>query len=297
MNAPGPAVRSSAWVWGFVGMLIFSGSLPATRLALRDFDPYFLTYARAALAGLTATALLLLLRERWPGREDLVPLVLTAIGVVVGFPMLTAFALQHITASRSVLFVALLPVSTAIFAVLRAGERPRLPFWLFSLAASGLVMAYAASTGRTALAGSDSAWMGDLAMFGAILICGLGYAEGAKLSRRLGGWQTICWALLISLPVMLALAWIVRPASFAGVELPPLLALLYVSFFSMLIGFVFWYRGLAQGGIASVGQLQYLQPFFGLALSALILGETIGWPLVAVMVLVILCVVGARRHA
>ena len=296
MNAPRPAVRSSAWVWGFIGMLIFSGSLPATRLALRDFDPYFLTYARAAIAGLTATALLLLLRQKWPGREDLVPLVLTAIGVVVGFPLLTAFALQHITASRSVLFVALLPVSTAIFAVLRAGERPRLPFWLFSLAASGLVMAYAVSTSRTGQVVGNAS-IGDAAMLGAIVVCGLGYAEGARLSRRLGGWQTICWALLISLPLMLVLAWIARPASFAGVELPPFLALLYVSFFSMLIGFVFWYRGLAQGGIASVGQLQYLQPFFGLALSALILGETIGWLLVAVMALVILCVAGARRHA
>ena len=284
--------RATAWIHGFVGMLIFSGSLPATRLALQGFDPYFLTFARALIAGLAASAALLLLRQKWPERGDLVPLALTAIGVVVGFPLLTAYALQHIAASRSVLFVALLPLSTAIFAVLRAGERPRLPFWLFSLAASGLVMAYAISTGRT---GDVS--IGDLAMLGAILVCGLGYAEGARLSRRLGGWQVICWALLLSLPLMLALTFIARPASFAGIALPPFLALLYVSFFSMLIGFVFWYRGLAQGGIASVGQLQYLQPFFGLVLAALILGETIGRQLVAVMALVILCVAGARRYA
>lgn len=213
--------RAAAWVHGFIGMLIFSGSLPATRLALRGFDPYFLTFARAAIAGLAASALLLLLRQTWPSREDLVPLALTAIGVVLGFPLLTAFALQHITASRSVLFVALLPVSTAIFAVLRAGERPRLLFWLFSLAASGLVMAYAVSTGST---GEVS--IGDLAMLGAILICGLGYAEGARLSRRLGGWQVISWALLLSLPPILVLTFLVRPASFSGIDLPPLIALL-----------------------------------------------------------------------
>lgn len=293
--------RTTAWIHGFLGMLIFSGSLPATRLALQGFDPYFLTYARAAIAGLAASALLLLLRQRWPRRDDLLPLTLTAIGVVLGFPLLTAYALQHITASRAVLFVALLPLATAIFAVLRAGERPRLPFWLFSLAASGLVMAYTISTngvgGAVSTEGAGAVSIGDLAMLGAILVCGLGYAEGARLSRRLGGWQVICWALLLSLPPMLILAFVTRPASLAGIALPPILALLYVSFFSMLIGFVFWYRGLAQGGIASVGQLQYLQPFFGLVLASLILGERIGWPLVAVMALVILCVAGARRYA
>lgn len=284
--------QAGAWISGFLGMLIFSGSLPATRLALQDFDPYFLTCARAAIAGLTAGLCLALLRERRPAARDLTALVLTAIGVVLGFPLLTAFALQHITASRSVLFVALLPLATAIFAVVRAGERPKPLFWLFSIAASGLVMAYAGSTGST---GEVS--IGDLAMLGAILVCGLGYAEGARLSRTLGGWQVISWALVISLPLMLPLAWFSRPARDAVFHLPPVLALLYVSFFSMLIGFMFWYRGLALGGIASVGQLQYLQPFFGLALSALILGETIGWPLVLVMGSVILCVAGARRHA
>jgi len=129
------------------------------------------------------------------------------------------------------------------------------------------------------------------------VLCGLGYAEGATLARRLGGWQVISWALVLSLPVTGGLALFTLPASWSGIGLPAWLGLAYVSLFSMLIGFVFWYRGLALGGIAGVGQLQLLQPFFGLALSALLLHETVGWPMIAVTVAVIGCVAGAKHFA
>lgn len=284
--------RRSAWFDGMVGVVIFSGSLPATRLALRGFDPRFLTFGRASIAGVVGTLALLLLREARPGRRDLPPLLVTALGVVVGFPLLSAFALEHITAARGMLYIALLPVMTAVFATIRGGERPRLGFWLFSCAASLLVMAYAFTTG--VVAGSLE---GDATMAVAIVICGLGYAEGATLSRRLGGWQVISWALLLSLPVMLPLTLYEWPGDWARIRLPSIAALLYVGLFSMLIGFVFWYRGLARGGIASVGQLQFLQPFLGLILAAVLLGEPVGWVLPAVMVPVILCVAAARRFA
>lgn len=284
--------RRSAWFDGMVGVVIFSGSLPATRLALRGFDPRFLTFGRASIAGVVGTLALLLLREARPGRRDLPPLLVTALGVVVGFPLLSAFALEHITAARGMLYIALLPVMTAVFATIRGGERPRPGFWLFSCAASLLVMAYAFTTG--VVAGSLE---GDATMAVAIVICGLGYAEGATLSRRLGGWQVISWALLLSLPVMLPLTLYEWPGDWARIRLPSIAALLYVGLFSMLIGFVFWYRGLARGGIASVGQLQFLQPFLGLILAAVLLGEPVGWVLPAVMVPVILCVAAARRFA
>ena len=134
-------------------------------------------------------------------------------------------------------------------------------------------------------------------MLAAILVCGLGYAEGARLSRTLGGWQVISWALVLSLPVMAVLMALTLPESFAGIGAPAWLGLAYVSLFSMLIGFVFWYSGLAQGGIAAVGQLQLLQPFFGLALAATLLGETVSPAMLAVTVAVIACVAGARRFA
>ena len=145
--------------------------------------------------------------------------------------------------------------------------------------------------------GTSAASIGDLLMLAAILVCGLGYAEGAVLSRRLGGWQVISWALALSLPPMLALAAWLWPASLNGISLSAWAGLAYVSLFSMLIGFVFWYRGLALGGIASVGQLQLLQPFFGLALAALLLGETISAAMLATSLAVAGCVAGAKRFA
>ncbi len=282
---------TSGWFNGFLGVLIFSGSLPATRVAVMDFSPVFLTVTRAALAGLLGLALLLAFREKRPSRDDLISLTIVALGVVVGFPLLTALALEHVTSAHSIVFIGLLPLATAIFGVLRGGERPRLAFWLFSCLGSALVAGFALSRGLSASP------VGDALMLAAIVVCGLGYAEGGKLSRRLGGWQVICWALVISLPLMLALALVTFPPSLAGISMPAWVSLGYVSLFSMLIGFVFWYRGLAQGGIAAVGQLQLLQPFFGLALAAFLLHEQVSAAMVIVTLGVVLCVAGAKRFA
>ncbi len=283
--------QAGGWFYGFLGVLIFSGSLPATRLGVLDFDPVFLTVARAAIAGVLGLALLLIFSQKRPQRADLVPLVITAVGVVIGFPLLTALALRHITSAHSVVFIGLLPLATAIFGVVRGGERPRPVFWLFSGLGSALVAGFA-------LTQSASASMaGDLLMFGAIVACGLGYAEGATLSRKLGGWQVISWALVLSLPVTVVLTVFTMPGSFAQVSTAGWAGLAYVSLFSMLIGFIFWYRGLAQGGIAAVSQLQLFQPFFSLIQAALILNETVSWPMVAVTAAVSLCVAGAKRYA
>jgi drug/metabolite transporter (DMT)-like permease len=180
---------------------------------------------------------------------------------------------------------------TAIFGVFRGGERPKPAFWLFSCLGSGLVAGFALAQS------ASSSLTGDLLMLGAILLCGLGYAEGAALSRKLGGWQVISWALVLSLPVMAALTLLTLPLSWSGISTPAWLGLAYVSLFSMLTGFMFWYRGLALGGIAGVGQLQLLQPLFGLTLSATLLQEAVGWEMVAVTLAVILCVTGAKRFA
>jgi drug/metabolite transporter (DMT)-like permease len=280
---------AGGWLNGFLGVLIFSFSLPATRVAVASLDPIFLTAARAAIAGLLGLCLLLALRAPHPAREHILPLVLVAGGGVIGFPLLTALALQHETSAHAIIFVGLLPIATAIFAVWRGAERPRPAFWLCSGAGSLLITAYAG--GLSSLRGADAL------MLAAILVCGLAYAEGAKLSRSLGGWQVISWALVISLPFMLPLAVILRPAHLAAIPAPAWWSLAYVSLFSMLIGFVFWYRGLAQGGIAGVGQLQLLQPFMGLGLAALILHEHIQGSLFAMAGAVMLCAGLARRFA
>ncbi|OYX46201.1 MAG: EamA family transporter, partial [Sphingomonas sp. 32-66-10] len=129
------------------------------------------------------------------------------------------------------------------------------------------------------------------------LVCGLGYAEGAALSRRLGGWQVISWALLLALVPMTVIALAAVPAHPAGIGTSAWAGLFYVSVFSMLVGFVFWYRGLALGGIAGVGQLQLLQPFFGLLAAGVVLHEPVAWTMIASAAAVILCVAGAKRFA
>lgn len=282
---------TAGWGSGLLGVIIFSGSLPATRVAVADFSPMFLTSARAVIAALLGAACLLALRQPRPERRDLLSLALVAFGVVLGFPLLTALALQHITAAHSIVFVGLLPLATAIFGVLRGGERPAPAFWVFAVAGAAAVAGFA-------LHGGDGGTLaGDLLMIAAILACGLGYAEGAALSRRLGGWQVISWALLLSLPAMAAISLFTLPPAWSLITMPAWLGLGYVSVFSMMVGFIFWYRGLALGGIAGVGQLQLLQPFFGFLLAAILLGEPIAWTMIASAVIVVLCVAGAKRYA
>jgi drug/metabolite transporter (DMT)-like permease len=290
INKPA-ANTAGGWINGFIGVLIFSGSLPATRVAVLDFDPVFLTVTRASIAGILALGMLLIFKEKRPARKQLLPLAVVAIGVVVGFPLLTALALQYVTSAHTIVFVGLLPLATAVFGVMRGGERPQPAFWFFSALGSLLVVGFAVAQGLSASP------VGDVLMLLAIILCGLGYAEGARLSKTLGGWQVISWALVLSLPFMAPLTFFLRPSSFAGVSVAAWVGLAYVSLFSMLIGFIFWYRGLVQGGIAAVGQLQLLQPFFGLALAATLLHEQVSIGMLGITVGVILCVAGSKKFA
>lgn len=282
---------TSGWVCGGLGVIIFSGSMPATSAALAGFDPLFLTVARAALAGSLALILLLAFRQTRPGRDDLISLAVVAFGVVLGFPLLTALALRHINAAQTQIFLGLLPLATALFAVLRGGDRPRPAFWLFaglgSACVTGIALRHAASLPIS----------GVTLMLAAILLCGLGYAEGAKLSRKLGGWQVISWALVLALPLMLTLCWLNAPATLAHVPGGAWAGLAYVAFCSTLLGFMLWYRGLALGGIASVGQLQLIQPALGLIVSALVLRETVPPVMALASFAILLCVAAAKRFA
>lgn len=279
------------WGSGMLGVLIFSGTLPATRVAVATFEPIFFTLARAVIAGVLAALILLALRQSRPARGDLGALLVVMLGVVVGFPLLLAMALRHVSAAHATVFVGLLPMATVMFSVLRGDKNPRWLFWLFSLAGSLVVAGFAMGQGDFSLA-SD-----DMLMFIAVAVCGAGYAEGARLSRRMGGWQVICWALVFALPLMLPLSLWLQPDNVQQASWPALLSLGYVSLFSMLLGFFFWYRGLAVGGVAAISQLQLLQPFLGLGLAAMLLGEHVSTMMLASSMAVALCVIGTRRFA
>ena len=280
------------WLYGLIGVMIFAGSMPATRIAVQGFSPEFLTGARACIAAVLALILLIALQQPRPSKSQIKSLCITSAGVVIGFPLFTALALQTATAAHSLIFIALLPLATAFFAVLRAKEAPKRAFWIYTCIGSSLVIFFMLNQ-----SGLHYSAAGDSYMAAAVLLCGLGYAEGGVLSRELGGWQVICWALVIALPAMLLISWIYFPQDFSAVPPSAYLGLAYVSLFSMLIGFFFWYKGLALGGIAKVGQIQLIQPFIGLILCALILNEHVTLLMIAVSLAVAACVVMARKYA
>lgn len=281
----------SGWINGFIGVVLFSGGLPATKLAVMEMSPIFVTIVRAAVAGILALIVLWLGKEKRPVKKDLIPLLLVSLGCVVGFPLLSALALQYLTSAHSIVFLGMLPLATAVFGVMRGGEKPHPVFWFFSVTGSLLVIGYAVSQGISASP------VGDILMLLAVILCGMGYAEGAKLSKTLGGWQVISWALVLALPVMIPLFFIYFPDDIENVSFQGWFGMAYISIFSMFIGFIFWYKGLAQGGIATVGQLQLLQPFFGLALAAWLLHEQVSVGMLGVTVGVILCVAGTKKFA
>ncbi len=282
--------QNLGWLNGFIGVVIFAGSLPATRIAIQGFSAEFLTTARAAIAGILALICLVVLKQSKPNHAQFKSLAVVACGVVIGFPLFTALALQTVSSAHAIVFVGLLPLSTAIFAVLRGGEKPALPFWFFAILGSCLVIGYMCYENQ-----SLQPQLGDFYMLVAIIVCGLGYAEGGKLSRVLGGWQVICWALVLTLPFMLIASLYYFPSNLTQVQFAPILGLIYVSLFSMLIGFIFWYKGLALGGIARVGQIQLVQPFIGFGLSAILLGEHINLTMMVVSIAVVLCVAMAKK--
>jgi drug/metabolite transporter (DMT)-like permease len=255
---------------GLVGVAMFSLTLPFTRMAVAELDPLFIAFGRALGAALLAGLWLGWRRAPLPPRAALLPLALVALGVVIGFPLLSSIALRWVPASHGAVLAGLLPLMTALYSAMRGDERPSAAFWLMAVLGAALVIAFALSQGGGAL------HLADLLMFLAVAAGAVGYAEGGKLARTLGGPETISWALLLALPLVAPLlAWHYGPRldAFAGVGAAAWTGLAYMTVFSMFIGFFFWYRGLALGGIARVGQVQLLQPFMSLVGAAVLLGE------------------------
>ncbi|MBU2665082.1 DMT family transporter [Actinoplanes bogorensis] len=278
-------------VLGALGVLAFSMSLPATRVAVHELDPWFVAFGRAVGAALLAAAYLRMTRAPRPTPAQWRRLSIVALGVVVGFPLFTSLALTTQTSAHGAVVVTVLPAMTAIFAVLRAGERPSRLFWLASAAGLTAVLTFLVVTG--AAAGAFE--IADLFLLVAVVLCGLGYAEGGALSRELGGARTICWALLLSLPATLPITLAVAVADPPHAGPAAWSAFAYLTAVSMFLGFFAWYAGLARGGIARVGQIQLAQPVLTLLWSALLLGETVTLASLLAAVVVLTCVVLIQR--
>ncbi|SAI45708.1 DMT superfamily permease [Bordetella ansorpii] len=274
--------------YGLLGVVVFSLTLPMTRVAVAELSPLLIGLGRALVAAIPAIALLILTRSRVPDRREWSGVILAAIGIVAGWPMASTLAMQTVPSSHGAVVNGLLPLSTAAFAVWRSGERPSPRFWLWALAGAALVTAYALRQGHGELQA------GDLWLLLAVLLGGMGYAEGARASRTLGGWRTICWALAISAPVLaLPVGWMALDAAMPSQE--ALFACAYLAFGSMFLGFFAWYRGLAVGGIARVGQIQLLQPFLTVLAAAMVFGESVEPGTFVFAVAVIAIIAGGRR--
>jgi drug/metabolite transporter (DMT)-like permease len=274
---------------GLLGVLGFSLTLPFTRVAVDGLDPVFLGLGRAAVAAVPAAVLLAIWRERLPDRATLRRLALVALGVVFGFPLLSAVALQELTAAHSAVIVGLLPAATAVMAVARAGERPSPGFWVASLAGLVAVLAFAASQGAGLPSGAD------LLVLAAVALGAIGYAEGGSLAREMGGKRVICWALVVSLPLTLPLG--AAGAVLGGVAAPAdaWLGFAYVAMISQFLAFFAWYAALARGGVAKIGQVQLVQPLLTLGWAAALLGEHIGAVTLVAAVAVVGSVVATQR--
>jgi drug/metabolite transporter (DMT)-like permease len=274
---------------GFLGVLAFSFTLPATRVAVEDLDPVLVGIGREALAAVPAALILLLSRAPLPSRSQLWRLAIVASGVVFGWPLFSALALQDLTSAHSAVILGVLPAATAVAAVLRAGEHPSAGFWLASGAGLVAVLAFAAAQG----AGLPS--VGDLQILVAVALGAIGYAEGGSLARELGGWRVICWAVVLSLPITLPIGTAAALSSDLHADADAWLGFAYVSSVSALIGFFPWYAGLARGGVAKIGQVQLLQPLLTLAWSAWLLSEEVNALTLIASIAVLASVVATQR--
>jgi drug/metabolite transporter (DMT)-like permease len=280
--------ETTGMAYGLFGIIGFSLTLPATRIAVQYLNPVLIGLGRALVAGILAMLLLYFTKQSLPSKSQLKSLVIVALGVIVGFPILSAWALQSVPSIHGAIIVGFAPLATVIVGVFRAGEQPSKVFWLISLIGALIIVLYAL------ISHGGTVQLADLALLAAVASAAIGYAEGAKLSKSMGGWRVISWALVISIPFLFfPVLW----AAFQSKLIVPLEAWVsfgYVSLISQFIAFFAWYKGLAMGGIAKVGQVQLLQPFFTILASAFLLGEEITLLTVITMVSIALVVAAGK---
>ena len=275
---------------GFAGVLLFGGTLPATRLTVAFIDPFFLSAARAAIAGFAGLVLLLVMRKPLPPRALWSEIALAGLFTIVGFPVSMALAMVSVPAAHGGVVLGIIPLATVAVAALIAHERPSPGFWIASLAGAAVVLAFVLSGGET-----REVALGDLFLLGTIVSGAFGYTLSGRLSRTLPGWEVICWQVVLFLPLTVLTAALLWPKSLAGVPAQAWAGLAYVSFISQFFAFFVFNAAMAMGGVARVGQLMLLQPFVIVALAAPVNGEPLRLSTVAYAAAVVATVVIGQR--
>lgn len=288
---PAPAASGPGLAWGLLGVLAFSFTVVFTRVALEGLSPLFIGAGRAVVAAALAGVCLLVTRQALPRRRQVARLLVVGGGVVLGFPLLTSYALTSVPAAHGAVVIAILPAATAVTTVLRTAERPPRAFWVAAGAGAVAALGFASVHGG----GFGQLQLADLLLFGAVLAAAIGYAEGGLLSRELGAWQTVSWALVLCAPVMLTLTVVSVVDTTPTASPTEWAAFGYLAAVSMFLGFFAWYRGLAIGPMAQVSQVQLVQPVLTLTWAWLLLDEQLTWATVLGGLVVILCARSAVR--
>ncbi|MCP3674584.1 MAG: DMT family transporter [Gammaproteobacteria bacterium] len=281
--------ESKGMLLGILGVIFFGLTLPATRYIITYFDPIFIGLGRAVVASFFALLLLYFTKQPIPNKNQISKLIVISIGVVIGFPVLSAWAMQTVPASHGGVVLGVLPLATAIVGVLISNERPSIGFWITGIVGSSIVVVY------SLFYGVGSFHAGDIALFGAVISASIGYAIGGQLSKEIGGWQVICWALVISLPFIIVPAWIQGPKEIINIPINIWVGFLYLALVSQLLGFFLWNNGLALGGIARVSQTQLIQPFVTIVASSLLVNEVLDITTIVFALLVVSTVAVGKR--
>ncbi|HET9781780.1 MAG TPA: DMT family transporter [Candidatus Dormibacteraeota bacterium] len=284
------SISVSGFALGVVAVVMFSGTVPATRIAVGSIDPVVVGVGRSVLGALIAAGYLVVVRASWPARSQLPGLFVVALGAAVGFGWFSAEALRTVSASHGSVVIGILPMLTAVFGTLRTAARPRPLFWLATVAGTGVVITYAASGSR-----SGSIGIGDVYLFCALVCAAAAYAEGGRLARTMPGGQVIAWGLVAALPISVPLTAIALHNSPFEPTAASLAAVAYMAVFSVFVGMVLWYRAMGLVGVPRVSPIQLGQPLLSVVWSWLLIGEPLRAETIGAAVLVLVCVATAQK--
>ncbi|MEK4301557.1 DMT family transporter [Oceanobacillus sp. FSL W8-0428] len=282
----------SGFVWGMLGVLCFSLTLPATNVAVQYFNSTFVGLGRTIPASLLAVLFLIINKQPVPTKKQFRDLFIIAFGAVFIFPLLTTYAMVDLPVSHGAVELALLPLATAFFAMIIANERPAIKFWVVSSIASLSVIIYAFTLGLGTI------HLADMVLIVSVIILGLSYAMGAKLSKEIGSWQTIAWSVIIGAPLFLMP--VIHSVNAEEIFTAPItgwVSFIYLAVISQFLAYVFWYKGLSVGGISKVSQLQYLQPFLMITFSVLFLHEAFNLYTIFIAAVTVTCVIIGKNTA
>ena len=280
------SIETKGMLIGFVGISIFSLTLPFTQMAVNEMSPFFVAFARASIAGICALILLIFTKSKFPNKIQIRRLIIIVIGVIYGFPIFTSIAMKTLPSSHSGIVLGILPLAMSLFAAIKYKEKPSSSFWMISIFGTFIVISY------TFIDNNGSLMIEDLWLLFAILFAAIGYSEGGTLAKEMGSIGVISWALVISLPINLFASYLFYEINYTSISFQAIISLTYVGLFSMFIGFFFWYKGIAIGGISRVGQVQLIQPFLTIVGAYFLTNEKVTFLniLFAFMVLIVIII-------